>query len=468
MIVTHKPRVPWWWVTVMTLPWGATYLLALVNDQAVTFTIRKFTPDPSLIALLCSVNLMTNVLVGAPASYMSDRIWTPWGRRRPFIIGSRLGSALLLLLVPFMPSLWVFALFNIVLQAVIDLGTPAESLYFEIIPQPQRGRAVAMRHIFMGLCGVFFTSVLLANFDRSFAWRLPALPTLHCTGEQLVYVVTAVALLGIAALYMFFVRETPVHSSLVGQSFHLRAYLRDVFGDHRWHAVYMLYVVPTFIKAGTAAFIPLLITDRFGYSKAQMAKVMLPLMLTQLAVIAPLIGWLADRLPRIRIMQCGLLGTLGWVIGYWLYLRFCAPGGVPSLFFIFGYGLIGEALTTTTAVPAGALLFDLIPSNRMGTLSSGFGLINSFLMVVFMNACGFFIRIYSRLFYPANRIDSSKYDYTALYLFQALMAAGGVALFLYFLRQYKRGKVIEYGKLEEQAEEKLAAAPPTEPIALPE
>jgi hypothetical protein len=167
-------------------------------------------------------------------------------------------------------------------------------------------------------------------------------------------------------------------------------------------------------------------------------------------------------------MQCGLLGLLGWIIGYWLYLRFQAPGGVPTLRFMFGYGLIGEACMTIAAVPAGALLFDLIPSNRMGTLSSGFGLISSFLTVMFMNACGVFIRMYSRLFYPANRLDATKYDYTAVYLFQALMAACGVALFLFFLRQYKRGTVREYGRLEEQIEEQRTTRPATAPIALPE
>lgn len=468
MIVTHKPRIPWWWVFLITLPWGASHLMLFVNNQAITFTLRKFTADPSLIALLSSVNLMTNVLVGAPAAYMSDRIWTRWGRRRPFVIISRFATALLLMLVPFVPSLWLFAALNVILQAVIDLGTPGESLYFEIVPQAQRGRAIAMRHIIMGLSGVFFTSVLLANFDRVFSFRILRLATLCVNGEQFLYFTVAGILLAVVALYVFYVRETPVKSSLAGQPFRLRAYLRDVFGDRRWHNVYVLYVIPTCMMAGTLAFVPLLMTDRYGYSKAQMAGVMLRLMLTQLLIIAPLMGWLSDRLPRVRMMQAGVFGLFAWVLGYWLYLQLLAPGGVPSLRFIFFYGLIGEACITTMQVPAGAFLFDLIPSNRMGTLSSGFGLINSFLMVILMNACGLFVRIYSRLFYTPNRLDPEKFDYTAIYLWQILMGIVGLSLFVYFLRQYLRGRVTEYGKLEQQAEEHIAHEPAAEPIALPE
>ena len=68
MIVTHKPRVPWIWVVIMTLPWGIGSLVGAVNGQAITYTIKKFVSDPSLIALLTSVNILSNILVGAPCN----------------------------------------------------------------------------------------------------------------------------------------------------------------------------------------------------------------------------------------------------------------------------------------------------------------------------------------------------------------------------------------------------------------
>jgi hypothetical protein len=132
--------------------------------------------------------------------------------------------------------------------------------------------------------------------------------------------------------------------------------------------------------------------------------------------------------------------------------NFAPVDGVPALSFIFSYGLFGAIFGTATAVTYGALLFDLIPSNRMGTLASGFGLINSVLSAVLMNLCGQFIKYYSRFFYAPNRTDPTRYDYASIYLFQVFFGLVAIGMYLYFLRQYKRGKVIEYGKMEYKEE----------------
>ena len=157
MIVTHKSRVPWSWVVIMTLPWAFSTIVGGVNGQAITYTLKKFISDPTLIALLTSINLISNVVVGAPCNYMSDRVWTRWGRRRPFLISSALSTALLMLLIPFLPNIWLLAAVNLVFQVTIDVGTCTEALYFEVIPQPQRGRAVSIRQIMNGLAGMFFS-----------------------------------------------------------------------------------------------------------------------------------------------------------------------------------------------------------------------------------------------------------------------------------------------------------------------
>jgi len=42
MIVTHKPKVPWFWVALITIPWMSGTLSGSVNGMAITYTIRKF------------------------------------------------------------------------------------------------------------------------------------------------------------------------------------------------------------------------------------------------------------------------------------------------------------------------------------------------------------------------------------------------------------------------------------------
>jgi len=440
----------------MTLPWAFGTIAGGVNSQAITYTLKKFISDPSMIALLTSINLISNVVVGAPCNYMSDRVWTRWGRRRPFLISSALSTAFLMLLIPFLPNIWLLAAVNLVFQVTIDVGTCTEALYFEVIPQPQRGRAVSIRQIMNGIAGMFFSVVLFANFDAKYDFDLSGygLGHLYWTGEYTLYLVSAMAVLANAALYMFFVRETPVDSPLIGQPFRPLSFLKDVFGDKRWYLVYLYYSVPTVVAAGTSQFGPLVMTDVFGYTKGDMARVGVPSMLITLFVFTPLLGWFSDKIPRTRMFQFGVFGSVAWVTWYWLYIKLLAPGGVPSLMFIFGNGLIGSFFSTAIFVTYGALLFDLIPSNLMGTLASGFGLISSVLAALFMNMCGWFVKYYSVFFYEVNRVDSTRYDYTSIYLFQIIFGAVAIVMYMYFLLQYKRGKVIEYGVLEEKAEQR--------------
>jgi len=51
----------------------------------------------------------------------------------------------------------------------------------------------------------------------------------------------------------------------------------------------------------------------------------------------------------------------------------------------------------------------------------------------------------------SDRVDAGAaptYDYTAIDLCQAVRGVVGIAMYMYSLRQYKRGKVTEYGTRE--------------------
>jgi MFS family permease len=482
MIVTHRARVPWHWVVLMTLPWGTVSLLGSVNGQAITYTLKKYLADPSWIALLASVNLLTNVLVAAPCNYMSDRLWTRWGRRRPFLISSAVSTAFLLLFIPWLPNIWLLAVVNLLLQVAIDVGSCTEALYFEVIPQPQRGRAVAIRHVINGLTGIFFGAVLFAQFDRRYTLDLRWLgltAPLTWTGEHMLYCAAALVVLATAVLYLVLVRETPPAAPMPrGPAFNPVRFVAEVFGDKRWYPVYLYYAIPAVIVAGAAQFSPLVMTDVFGYTKADIVRIGVSQMLLQLFILTPLMGWLADRIPRVRMFQIGIIGAVVWVALYWFYLKVLAPqglprlcvtlpwlgacsftpvNGVPTLPFLFCWGMAGSVFSIAVALTNGALLFDLVPSNKMGTLASGFGLINSALGALLMNLCGWFVKYYSRWWYAPNAQDATRYDYTAIYPFQIVFGVIGIGMYLYFLRQYKRGKVIEYGKRELQEELRRAA-----------
>jgi MFS family permease len=210
---------------------------------------------------------------------------------------------------------------------------------------------------------------------------------------------------------------------------------------------------------------PLLITERFGYSKAQMVAATLPTMLVSAALFMPLVGWLADRVARTQLVLAGIIGHVAYVTLYWGYVSFVAPAGVPSRMFVMSAGMVGAVFGAAVFVTFGALLFDYVPSNRMGTLSAGFGLLANALRIMLVNLCGLFIAWYPRIRPAAAAVGRGTHDYAAVLLFQMLFGVVALGLFLLFLRLCRCGYVRDYGRLEEQADEQ--GARDHQPVALP-
>src|SRR5678815_2909521 len=106
MILTRQKHIPWSWVILITATSGVGMLVESVSTTALTFTMRKFTSDPALIAFLGSINIAFNFLVAPYASWKSDRIWTRFGRRKPFMVAGMCILLPALVAAPLAPSLW--------------------------------------------------------------------------------------------------------------------------------------------------------------------------------------------------------------------------------------------------------------------------------------------------------------------------------------------------------------------------
>jgi hypothetical protein len=70
-----------------------------------------------------------------------------------------------LLLLPLARNLWVLLGVVILCQFCQNLARPYEPLHNEVVPPPQRGRTRTLRSIMQNLLGIFFTTMLLAQFD---------------------------------------------------------------------------------------------------------------------------------------------------------------------------------------------------------------------------------------------------------------------------------------------------------------
>jgi MFS family permease len=445
-IETHRSRVPWSWVVWMTGPWLALYYIDNVNGGPLTFTIRKFIENPALIGFLTSLNVAFNFLIGVAASYMSDRIWTRWGRRRPFLIVGWTGVAIAMACVPFAPNVWVLGAIVVAYQFFADIAKPVEPLHNEVIPPGQRGRAASVQNIGQQLLGLVFFGVLLAQFDHVHEFTLFG-HDLHLAGETVLYWCGSALLFCVVLFLAFRLRETPPPERVTREPFALRTFFREVFGQRQWWMIYLLYVTPM-IAAPTGNFHMLLRTDQLGFTKEQLGYAITFGLIVMILVFAPLGGYLADRMSRMRLLRIGLIGPAIVEFVFFLHLRYVAHYSI-SLSTLIIYGTIAGAMATCMYIVWGPLTYDYIPSERYGTVAAGLTFVGGLVPFLTINLTGLWITGFTKIFGP---IGGGHYDYSSMFLFQLAGAALALGLTYYFEREERRGRIRPFGRLERAAE----------------
>jgi MFS family permease len=407
------------------------------------FTLRKFIENPALIGFLGSLNVAFNFMVGVLTSYMSDRIWTRWGRRRPFLIVGWIGVALSLIFVPLAPNPWVLMGIIIFFQFCADIAKPLEPLMNEVVPAAQRGRAATIRNVAQNLIVMFFFSVMLAQFDQMYdleafgrTFQINGEMTLYWTGSFLL-------LLGVAVL-AFRVRETPPPETIRRERFNPRIFLRDIFGQRQWWTVYLLYAVPLVTAPGLSVFEPLMRTEQFGFSKADFAWAVSIGLVVNICLYVPLAGYLADRISRLRLLQVSIVAHTTVTAVFYFYLRYVSNYSI-SLPTLVAFGLTASAFGACINVVWGPLVYDYIPSDRFGTVSAGLTVVSGIVPFYLINIAGLWVTGFTEIFGPRG---AGRYDYSSIYLLQFIGAASALALTRYVAREEKAGRLIPYGRLE--------------------
>ncbi|MDR1190757.1 MAG: MFS transporter [Verrucomicrobiales bacterium] len=447
MITTGKKVIPWSWVILLTATSGAAMFVETIHGSALTFTIRKFTGDPVLISFIGGINLAFNFLVAPYVSWKSDRVWTKWGRRRPFML---VGFAMLvpsLIAVPYAPSLWILVALIVIYQFALELGYvgPWSPLLYSVVPIHQRGRMAVIKHIFGVLVRVFYNWVLIGQFDAVYNLNL-GVGALRMTGEQVIYFTVALVIFAALLNLLFNVRELRPDNIPPPERFNLKRYLSEVFSERQFLMIYLLLFAVVALYAGLGQMLPLLITEQFGYSKEMFGRIFVIATLVDLCVAMPISGLIADRFDRFRTFKIGMILSTLHPLAYWGYCKFIAEGQIPSVTAI----VVAQSLATLFHVVASVCLepyfYDLVPKNKMGTLNSGSLIVRGVMNFLVTVGVGFWVKYYTVLF-PCG----GKIDYLSGYLYVFLIGACGLVVTFYFGYERSKGRIIEYGRLEEEA-----------------
>ena len=146
---------------------------------------RKLTAKAPITETLAAALIMLT-------PWKSDRIWTRWGRRKPFMLAGMSILVLALIAAPFAPSLWALTVTIILYQFAMDLGYtgPWSPLLYETVPLHQRGRMSVIKHIMGVGVRLLYNWVLIRQFDSIYSLKL-SMGVISVTGEQVLYFTTA-------------------------------------------------------------------------------------------------------------------------------------------------------------------------------------------------------------------------------------------------------------------------------------
>ena len=110
---------------------------------------------------------MTGLFIQPLIGAMSDRTWSPrWGRRRPFILAGAFLCVIILLLFPFVTTLWMGVLCLWLLDAGNNTSMePYRALISDKLPKSQLARGFLTQSLFTG-AGAVLANLSLFIFQK--------------------------------------------------------------------------------------------------------------------------------------------------------------------------------------------------------------------------------------------------------------------------------------------------------------
>jgi maltose/moltooligosaccharide transporter len=327
---------------------GAFYAF---NNFVLPPILKSFGAPDLLIGLLSSTRSIEGAVIQPTVGALSDRVWTRFGRRRPFMLIGIPLSAAFFVAGAFVNSLWALAvvifLFSIFFNVAVD---PYTALLADIAPLEQRGWLSGLAVGFQLVSSVAFLLVMF--FATSGMSSIPLWA----------YVLVAVVMIGSFGLTIVGIKE-PRELEHEGAAAHTRLPLRvylDVLLEQRQA---MRYLGTLFVyQFGLNAILPYLVLfiEEEIHETQQVAFGLSAGLLVVTALGAVVFGTLADHIGTRRVLAIG-----------WALLALSAIGGtfittLPQTIVVVILAGVGNGAATAVTWP---LLSALIPPEKTGVFA---------------------------------------------------------------------------------------------------
>lgn len=318
----------------------------------VTLFLRDFLKVSHFkVGLVIGLSHLVSIALSPVVGAMSDATQTSWGRRRPFLLLGAFLSALMIVLMPFIRSYYLFLLvvsiffiFSIVQQI------PFYALIPEVAPSGQRG----IYTVYIGLLRLLGLALMMGL--GSILWRFSFYYTFYLAAFFVVFS---------SLISVFSVREDnnflPRRQAGPALSWdsRVRAYLKDLLEQRK---VLVFFIAQAWWWVGLGAVIPfatILLKEFYRFDITQLVRFSplalgLALLLVLFVVLA---GVLGDRWGHWQVITLGLaILSLASVIAYF--------ARSPGALLLVGIAVIISGATLFTEPLA--FLAELIPRGREG------------------------------------------------------------------------------------------------------
>ena len=436
MLITRNTKVPLHWVFYAQLVFAMTIWAGFMTGAPFLLSMKKFIDNPAAITFLLSLDALVTVFNGAFVNWLSDRIWTRYGRRKILSGFSDVGKLCIMPLMPLAPDLWSLVVLKWLFTIFSDIGTPNQALTMEVIPSPQRGKGAGFFQMQLNIVNLIFWGVVIGRFDDVY-FLGPLAGITSLSGEHLMYFSSAFLFLAVGGYTFLGFKEIKPPNRLTVQearrgnewllwSF-VRSFFTDILGKDLL-PLYLLLFVGAMASVGLGVLGPLLYIEQWGYTTQDMG--------TNVAIgafinifIALMAGWFADATSKMRVyvtaLIVGLLLKFAWV-GY-VYAK---PGHRPELWEILVFGEISAIFGLIAGTVSFPLILEYVERNRLGTAGAGMGIFNNLTRSVLTVFVGAWVVWWSVWFLPqaGDRLEivlKKAVDRPAL---ESTLARGGLDL----------------------------------------
>ncbi|MCL6613126.1 MAG: MFS transporter [Firmicutes bacterium] len=407
----------------LKLDYGKTFVLGLgffaisiswsVYNAFVPVFLKKFIDSAFWIGLIMTLDNIAAVTVQPYFGALSDRTWTRFGRRMPYLLIGIPASAVLMALIPFHTGLAgllvVVVLFNI---AMTIYRAPTVALMPDLTPSPLRSKANGIINFMGGLGALlaFFVGAALYDLDK----RAP-------------FAFASILMLAAAVTLFFAVKERRGEVAVEDKPGIIQSILAMYRESDRSLAAMLGAIFFWFLGyAGIEAFFTLYGKVYLGIKESAAALTLGFLSVAFLLVAIPA-GFLGTRLGRRRTISAGIIGMiLVFLCLQFLHGLAAIVPALPELWVLRVFMFLAGVCWSLININSYPMVVDMTTNEHIGTYTGLYYLSSSLAMILGPWLTGGLIDLANRIL----RSDSAGYGYIFLFGFVtfclALLCISGV------------------------------------------